>query len=160
MEDLYDRYGAALYGVALRIVKRQVFAEEVVQDAFVKIWKNIDRYDSDKGRFFTWMYNITRNEAIDKKRSRENRYRDKTNSLDTTVYKDVPGSYTETKVDDIGVKNLLNSLDDESKVVLDMVYFQGYTHREVADETGKPLGTVKTKVRRALIKLRSVLVKE
>lgn len=160
MEELYDRYGPALYGVALRIVKRQVFAEEVVQDAFLKVWKNIDRYQPEKGRFFTWLYNITRNEAIDKRRSKEKRQVDKTKTIDATVYKIETGIYTETKVEDIGIKQLLNALDDDTKAVMDLVYFQGYTHQEVAEHTGKPLGTVKTKVRRALIKLRSVLVKE
>jgi len=155
--ELYDRYAGAIYGMVMRIVKKPEFAEEIVQDTFVKVWNNIESYDRTKGKFFTWIYNIARNEAIDKRRSKENKALEKTKSMDANVYSVESSNYSETKIEDIGVKQLLDHLDEESKMILDLVYFQGYTHQETADETGTPLGTIKTKVRRGLIKLREVL---
>lgn len=156
--ELYDRYAGAIYGMVLRIVKKQEFAEEIVQDTFVKVWRNIDSYDQTKGKFFTWIFNIARQEAIDKKRSKENKALEKTKSMDANVYNVESSNYSETKIEDIGVKQLLEHLDEESRMILDLVYFQGYTHQETAEKTGTPLGTVTTKVRRGLIELSAVLV--
>lgn len=158
--DLYDQYSSAFYGQALRILNNEALAQEAVQDTFLKIWNNIDQYDDSKGRLFTWMYRLARNEAIDRKRSKDFKQSNKTVSLENDVSNTETDNFTQTKVDDIGVKQLLNLLDDDTRGILDMVYFQGYTHKEVADLTETPLGTVKTKVRRAIIKLRSVLIKE
>ncbi|NND04826.1 MAG: RNA polymerase sigma factor [Saprospiraceae bacterium] len=156
---MYDRYAGAIYAMVLRIVRKQEFAEEIVQDTFLKVWKNIDQFDESRGKFFTWIYNIARNEAIDKKRSKEKKVFEKTKSMDANLYSVESSNYSEIKVEDIGVKKLLEHLDEESRTILDLVYFHGYTHQETADETGTPLGTVKTKIRRGLIKLREVLVK-
>jgi len=158
--DLYDRYAAAFYGQAVRILGSETMAQEVVQDTFLKIWNNISQYNDSKGKFFTWMYRIARNEAIDRKRSKENKQSEKTTSIEKSVYTEEADDSTIREVDGIGVKKLLNILDDDSKQILDLVYFQGYSHSEVADLIKTPLGTVKTRVRRAILKLRSSLVKE
>ncbi|MCB0664182.1 MAG: sigma-70 family RNA polymerase sigma factor [Saprospiraceae bacterium] len=160
LTDLYDHYSAAFYGQALRILNNESLAQEAVQDTFLKIWNNIDQYDDRKGRLFTWMYRLARNEAIDRKRSKDFKQSNKTIPLESNVSNTEADDSTATKVDDIGVKQLLNLLDDDTRGILDLVYFQGFTHSEVADLTETPLGTVKTKVRRAIIKLRSVLIKE
>ena len=160
LSDLYDYYGAAFYGQAHRITDSETLAQEAVQDAFLKIWNNIHQYDDSKGKLFTWMYRIARNEAIDKKRSKENRLSDKTTSINDTVYSYEADNSTAKNVEDIGVKQLLNMLDADSKGIMELVYFQGYTHSEVAELTKTPIGTVKTKVRRAILKLRSSLIKE
>ena len=160
LSDLYDHYGAAFYGQALRILDSSSLAQESVQDTFLKIWNNINQFDDSKGKLFTWMYRIARNEAIDKKRSKEIRHAEKTISLENNVGNYEADSSTVNNIDDIGVKQLLNLLDDDTKGILELVYFQGYTHAEVADMTKTPLGTVKTKVRRAILKLRSFLIKE
>jgi len=156
---LYDQYGGALYGVAIRIVGSDVFAEEVLQDAFVKIWKNVDQYDEGKGRLFTWMMRIVRNEAIDKRRSAEVNRMAKTGSIDENVYTIDQVNQTEIKVDDIGIKDLLRNLNEEDQKILDLIYFQGYTHVQAAELLDMPLGTVKTKLRKGISKLREILVK-
>ncbi|NND33074.1 MAG: sigma-70 family RNA polymerase sigma factor [Saprospiraceae bacterium] len=160
LSQLYDQYGAALYGQAYRILGSEQSAQEAIQDAFLKIWNNIDSYDESKGKFFTWMYRIARNEAIDKKRSKENRITEKTVQLDFNVYDTEADQSTVSNVEDIGVKDLLGLLDHDSRNIMDLVYFKGYTHTDVAKLNDIPLGTVKTKVRRAILKLRASLIKE
>ena len=154
---LYDHYSPALYGIVHRIVGQEDVAEEVLQDAFVKIWDKISTYDSDKGRLFTWMLNITRNLAIDKLRSKEFRHNTKTDRLDNTVSSMSPTLYVEQQMKDHGLINLLHKLSPEQQMIVDLVYFKGYTHSEVAEEYDMPLGTVKTRLRAAIIKLRKLL---
>ncbi len=154
---LFDQYGGALLGVAKRIVGTKERAEEVLKDAFLKVWKNIEKFDSEKGRLFTWMLQITRNEAIDKRRSRISKEDEKTSSLDLHVYKLEEKDFEEMKIGDIGLRNVIAGLEDDAQEILNLIYFKGYTHKDVADQTGMPLGTVKTKLRRAILELRKVL---
>lgn len=154
---LYDHYSPTLYGIIHRIVKQEDVSEEVLQDAFVKIWDKIDTYDSGKGRLFTWMLNITRNLAIDKLRSKEFTYTGKTDRLDNTVSSVSPDLYVEQQMKDHGLINLLRHLSPEQQMIVDLIYFKGYTHSEVAKEFDMPLGTVKTRLRAALVKLRKLL---
>ena len=154
---LYDHYSPALYGIVHRIVGQDDVAEEVLQDAFVKIWDKIATYDADKGRLFTWMLNITRNLAIDKLRSKEFTYSTKTDRLDNIVSSASPTLYVEQQMKDHGLINLLHTLSPEQQMIVDLIYFKGYTHSEVADEFDMPLGTVKTRLRAAIIKLRKLL---
>jgi len=129
----------------------------VLQDAFMKIWNNISSYDSRKGSLFTWMLNVTRNLAIDKKRSKEFSYKNKTDSLDITVSKITPSMYVEQKVKDHALVKLFQHLSPDQQMVIHLVYFKGYTHSEIAEEFNIPLGTVKTRLRAALMKLRKIL---
>ena len=154
---LYDHYSPALYGIIHRIIGQEDVAEEVLQDAFIKIWDKIATYDADKGRLFTWMLNITRNLAIDKLRSKEFTYTKKTDRLDTTVFSISPTMYVEQQMRDHGLINLLHHLSPEQQMIVDLIYFKGYTHSEVAEEFDMPLGTVKTRLRAALVKLRKLL---
>lgn len=154
---LYDHYSPALYGIVHRIVGQEDVAEEVLQDAFVKIWEKISTYDADKGRLFTWMLNITRNLAIDKLRSKEFTHSSKTDRLDNTVSSMSPTLYVEQQMKDHGLINLLHNLSPEQQMIVDLIYFKGYTHSEVAKEFDMPLGTVKTRLRAAIIKLRKLL---
>ncbi len=131
---LYDHYSPALYGIVHRIVGQEEVAEEVLQDTFVKIWDKIATYDSDKGRLFTWMLNIARNLAIDKLRSKEFTHIQKTDRLDTTVSSMSPTMYVEQKMKDHGLVNLLRQLSPEQQMIVDLIYFKGYTHSEVAQE--------------------------
>lgn len=154
---LYDKYSAALYGVASRIIKNDDVTEEVLQDVFVKIWNKIDQYDASKGRFFTWMMNLTRNASIDKLRSKEISRSSKTDSLDDYVYSFDRENSTEMSIDAIGVKSLMNDLVDDQKFILQKIYFEGFTHTEIADEYDIPLGTVKSRLRSALKHMRQKL---
>ncbi len=152
---LYDKYGAALFGAAQRIVQDEDVTAEVVQDIFLKIWNKIAMYDSKKGRLFTWMLNLTRNAAIDKIRSKEIKRSAKTDSIDEYVYTIDRQNSTETSVDGIGVRELMDDLVEEQRFVLLKVYFEGFSHSEIADEYDIPLGTVKSRLRSALKHLRN-----
>ncbi|MDO8970709.1 MAG: RNA polymerase sigma factor [Saprospiraceae bacterium] len=150
---LYEAYGGALFGVVLRIVQQRELAEQVLQDTFVKAWKNGASYDTTKGRLFTWLLNIARNTAIDATRTAHYQKSRKTDSLDSLVHS--PGGQS-LNPDQIGVRELVNRLDEKYKTLIDMVYFRGYTQEEVAEETGIPLGTVKTRLRYAINELRGI----
>lgn len=154
---LYDHYSPTLYGVVYRIVEKEDIAEEVLQDTFVRIWDKIATYDPNRGRLFTWMLNIARNLAIDKRRSKEFTYTDKTDRLDNIVSYAGPDMYVEQQMKDHGLINLLRHLSPEQQMIVDLIYFKGYTHSEVAKEFDMPLGTVKTRLRAALLKLRKLL---
>ena len=154
---LYDNYSGALFGVISAIIADPETARDVLQEAFVNIWRKIESYDPTKGRLFTWMMNVARNAAIDKVRSKG--YRDSlknypiSENVDTTNI----GSATFTQVDDVGLKKVLGKLKEESRVLIDLSYFQGYTHEEIAKILNIPLGTVKTRIRSALLHLRTMI---
>lgn len=157
MDYLYNHYSSALYGVISRIINNEDIAEEVLQDAFLRIWDRIDSYDASKGRLFTWMLNIARNLAIDKTRSREISKDKKTDDIDNLVNRIDRREQAEQKVETIGLKEVLTRLPEEQKFVVEYLYLKGYTQSELAEEFGIPLGTVKTRLRLAMIELRSLL---
>jgi RNA polymerase sigma-70 factor (ECF subfamily) len=150
---LYDAYGAALFGVVLRIVQQRELAEQVLQDTFVKAWRNGASYDTSKGRLFTWLLNIARNTAIDATRTAHFQKSKKTDSMDALVYK--PGGES-IQPDLIGLNEIVNQMDEKYRMLIDLIYFKGYTQEEVAEETGIPLGTIKTRLRYAINELRGV----
>jgi RNA polymerase sigma factor (sigma-70 family) len=154
---LYDHYSGALYGVIFRIIKKEEIAEEVLQDVFVKIWNRFDQYDASKGKLFTWMLNITRNQAIDRTRSKEISKEQKTRDIVNVVNRIDSKEYTEQRIEGIGVKEILKNLPEEQKFVVEQLYFQGYSQSELAEEFNIPLGTVKTRLRLAMQHLRSTL---
>jgi RNA polymerase sigma factor (sigma-70 family) len=156
LEYLYDHYSASLYGVILKIVVREEIAQEVLQDTFIKVWEKADSYDSQKGRLFTWMLNIARNLAIDRIRSKEFSQFNKTNSGFQNVHI-VDQNQGDTKTDGIGMDNVLNQLPAEQKLLIDMMYFKGFSQSEISKELDMPLGTIKTRVRSAMTKLRELL---
>ncbi len=157
---LYTHYSGAIYGMILRIVTDEDIAQEVLQDAFMKFWDKIELYDSSKGRLFTWMANISRNLSIDKLRSKEIVKAGKTDDIDNYV-SDISGRGTsQQNVDGIGVKELIESLREEEKFVMVMVYFKGYTQSEVSKEFDIPLGTIKTRLRMGLQHMRKLLQRE
>ncbi|MEQ9402463.1 MAG: sigma-70 family RNA polymerase sigma factor [Cyclobacteriaceae bacterium] len=157
MSYLYDNYSGAIFGAILRIVGEESIAEEVLQDAFMKFWNKIDQYDSSKGRFFTWMINISRNLSIDRLRSKELKKAGKTDDIRDYVTGITDSNSSDQQTDAIGVKELMKDLRDEEKFILEMVYFKGYSQSEIAKEFNIPLGTVKTRLRMALKNMRKVL---
>ncbi len=154
--ELYDNYGDAFYGTALRMVRNEELAQEVVQDSFMKIWNSIESYQSKKSRLFTWMINILRNTAIDKLRSRDFKSSEKSDPIDQYVYTINKNRYTELPIDSLGIKDGLKDLKKDQRDIIEWVYFGGYTQSEIAREYGIPLGTVKTRLRSALIELRRI----
>ncbi len=151
----YDHYGKAIYGVIMQVVPNQEAAEDILQEVFVKIWKNIASYEPAKARLFTWVLNIARNSAIDHTRSKEFNKGGKTISLSDNVHsgsKAVQNHYP-----DAGLKKIVDSLPEESRRLLELSYFLGYTHEEIAEILNLPLGTVKTRLRTTIIELRKRL---
>ncbi|GAA4442096.1 ECF RNA polymerase sigma factor SigK [Ravibacter arvi] len=152
---LYGHYSGALYGVILAIVRDREHASDLLQDAFVKIWRQIHTYDSSKGRLFTWMLNITRNGAIDFLRSKEFR----TNIQNQELTEFVSNSVADdpTREDYIGLRALTGTLKEEFRILIEYAYFQGYTQEETAAKLNMPVGTVKTRLRAALQQLRMLM---
>ncbi len=155
-EYLYDHYSAALYGVVLKIVKDEERAADVLQESFLKVWRNIGSYSSEKGTLFTWMLNISRNTAIDLLRTES--------KADQKVIRlDVVSEMEHESVDgwnhfvyEMDVKPWVMRLAPERRVPIELVYFQGYTHEEAADRLSIPLGTLKSRIRKGLQELRAV----
>ena len=154
---LYDNYSAALYSIILQILKETELANDVMQEVFVNIWRKIASYDPAKGRLFTWMLNIARNASIDMLRSKSYQNSQKNQELPDNVYKGVANQAVLQNVDNIGLKKVLEKLKPEHRVLVELAYFKGYTHEEIAEMMAIPLGTVKTRIRNALIQLREYL---
>ena len=159
MRELFTHYGGALMTLIEPVVTHPETAEEVLHDVLLKIWDNIEAYDADKSRLFTWMARIARNAAIDKVRSKSYRKQRKTDELPTIVGNDSKLSETPT-MEHIGVAKLLQHLDAEHRAIINLLFLKDYTQSEAADELDIPLGTVKTRSRRALMQLRTLLQSE
>lgn len=153
---LYENYSGALNGIIMRMVDDVQLAEDILQEAFVKIWNNFKQYDQDKGRLFTWMVNITRNLTIDTIRSKGYKKQQKISQDENAVtnYKESSGS---AKIDSIGMSRQLASLKPEFKKLIDLAYYFGYTQEEISQQLNIPLGTVKTRMRSAIIELRKMM---
>jgi RNA polymerase sigma-70 factor, ECF subfamily len=155
--ELYKRYSAALYGVLRRVVRDEELAQDLLQEAFVKIWKNIDRYDVSRGTLFTFMLNVARNLGIDKLRSAEFSRAKQTDRLDDFVgLAEASASYASPE-DGIGLNTVIDQLKPDHKELIHLIYYKGYTQAEVAEALQMPLGTVKTRLRAALLVLRGHL---
>jgi len=158
--QLYDRFSGVLLGIILTRVNDTGIAENLLQDVFIKAWRRRELYDPAKGRIFTWLYNITRSVCIDHLRSKAHKQAkasvlsDDLSSLVTGIQND---SYL---ADGIGVREMVNNLRTEEKEVIELMYFKGFTQREIADIMNIPLGTVKTRMRRAIKNLRTIFTKD
>jgi len=154
---LYDNYSPALFGIISQIVPDRELASDILQDVFINIWRKIASYDDTKGRLFTWMLNIARNAAIDKVRSRPYQDSLKNQPLAENVNSTAANSVINPQVNDVGLKKLVYKLKEDYRVLIDLSYFQGFTHEEIAKLLNIPLGTVKTRIRSALIQLRTLI---
>jgi RNA polymerase sigma-70 factor, ECF subfamily len=157
---LYDHYSAALYGLILKWIKDPEAAQNLLQDVFVKAWRSRELYDSSKGKIFTWLYNIARHICIDHLRSKAYK-KSKASVLSDDMSVIIPAGNTDNMTPDtIGLRKLVNTLRGEEKEVIEMMYFKGYTQREIAEIMGTPLGTVKTRMSRAIKNLRYYFKKD
>jgi RNA polymerase sigma-70 factor, ECF subfamily len=154
---LYDNYAGALNGIIHRMIDDSQLAEDILQEAFVKIWNNFKQYDQTKGRLFTWMVNITRNLTIDTLRSKGYKKQRKISQDENSVsgYKE-SGSGAE-RFDTMGLRKQVSALKPEQKIIIDLAYFGGYTQEEISKEMNIPLGTVKTRMRSAIMELRKMI---
>jgi RNA polymerase sigma-70 factor (ECF subfamily) len=155
-EILYDNYAPVLLGVISRIIRNKETAEDILSETFIKIANSFQQYDASKGRLFTWMINIARNLSIDKLRSKEYRNTLNTSSFDSQAA-DLNRKFT-TSINPVhsDIKLITASLDPAYKTLIDLAFFKGYTHVEIAEELQLPLGTVKTRIRKAISCLRQL----
>jgi len=151
---LYQMYADNICGVINVILKDPERSQELCNDVFIKIWEKSDQYDTSKGRFFTWILNIARNTAIDELRSKSHKNQKKNLSVESLV-----GIYENSedlngKIDTIGLQSLLKGLKDKCILLIDLLYFKGFTQKEVAKELKTPIGTIKTRLRSCISEIR------
>ncbi|MBN9298675.1 MAG: sigma-70 family RNA polymerase sigma factor [Filimonas sp.] len=151
---LYDNYAGALNSVISGILPNQEEATDVLQEVFVKIWRQIEKYDDAKGRLFTWMLNIARNTSIDRLRNKDYQHNQQNLELTESVYE---SGVTQPNIDKIGLRKVVHLLKDEYKILVELSYFEGYTQDEISKMLNIPLGTIKTRLRTALVQLRSLI---
>ena len=154
---LYDNYAPALNGVIYKMVEDKELAEDILQETFIKIWNNFGSYNSNKGRLFTWMINLTRNLTIDTLRSKGYKNQSKIHNDENSVNNLADNSKGAEQFDSLGVRKHLDLLKNDQKQIIDLAYFSGLTQDEIAKFLGIPLGTVKTRMRAAIIELRKRL---
>jgi len=154
--EILSKYGDALFGIIFRIVQSKEVAEEVLQDTCVKIWKYADKYDNNKGKIFTWCLNIARNTAIDKIRTQRFQRQKASKNIEDSVSNSVAFS-EEMQVRDVGLHQQIDNLEEKYRIIIDLLYLQGYTQQEVTDKLEIPLGTVKSRSKIAIRELRKLL---
>ncbi len=154
---LYERYGRIVYSLTLRVLQNPALAEEATQDTFIKVWRKSTRWDPAKGRLSSWLLTVARYTAIDRLRSEQRQ------SPDTADIDAVPPIAGEGGIPDAAelldsrqLQRLLGQLPVEQAEVIQLAFFQGLTHSELAERLGLPLGTVKTRVRLGLKKLKGL----
>ncbi len=157
-EKLYEMFSESMLGVIYNIIRDHETSEEILQDVFVKVWNKSDTYDASKGRFFTWILNISRNAAIDYTRSK--RFNKKKQNLSSDLFVGIleNDENLEGKTDAIGIKKYVSKLKDRCIQLIDLIYFKGYTHSEAAEKLEIPIGTVKTRNRSCIMKLREMVL--
>jgi RNA polymerase sigma factor (sigma-70 family) len=157
-EHLYLYYKAAINTVIAQFITDDEIANDVLQEVFISVWKNIEKYDSSKGRLFTWLHTLARNNSINTLRSKGYKSQQKNDSLDNNVYSVDISSSSEININQIGLRKQVHLLREDYKNVLELSYFNGFTQEEIAQTLDIPIGTVKTRLRNALIELRKQFI--
>ena len=163
LETLYDRYSTLVYSVALRVLADRGLAEDIVQEVFLQLWRRPNSYDAAHGRFVAWLASVARNRSIDELRRRSRRMRieepgeDTSEQIPTQDRTADPQQEAVLEEERAAVRAAMDVLPPEQRRVLQLAYFGGLTQVEIARYTGYPLGTVKTRVRLGMQKLRLLL---
>jgi RNA polymerase sigma-70 factor (ECF subfamily) len=154
MAVLYDRYSPIPYAVALRVLGNTAAAEDVLQEVFLQLWRRPECFDANRGNLGPWLAVIARNRAIDllRKDPRETELADVAVELPVDFASDADRRQTVGKV-----RSVLREMAAPQRIALEMAYFEGLSHSEIAARTGEPLGTIKTRIRSGLLTLRKVL---
>ena len=151
---LYEMYAENICGVINVILNDPERSQELCHDVFIKIWEKSDQYDTSKGRFFTWILNIAKNTAIDELRSKSHKNQKKNLSVDSLVGIYENSEDLNDKIDTIGLQSLLKGLKDKCILLIDLLYFKGFTQKEAAKELKTPIGTIKTRLRSCISEIR------
>ena len=159
-EEIYDRHSRAVYGLVVRILQQAGTAEEVVQDVFLQLWRNAARYDEDRGPFVPWLLTLARNRALDTlrlKSERQRRREDQTEELPSITTTPAYEKDLDEKRRAERVRVLMASLAPQQKRAIELAYFEGLSHTEIAAALREPLGTVKSWIRNGLLRLKEGL---
>jgi RNA polymerase sigma-70 factor (ECF subfamily) len=152
MSELYDRYSSVVYGIALRVLQDAAGAEDILHDIFLQLWRKPDAFDSSRGSLGAWLAVIARHRSIDRLRQR----RPETDIEDVVIAGGTDlRDETERSLIIEKVRSVLGEMNADQRTALEMAYFQGLTHTEIAEKTGEPLGTIKTRIRSGLHTLRA-----
>lgn len=163
LADLYDLYNRLLYGMILSIVKSKPEAEDVLQEVFVNIWQKADSFKEKRGNVFSWIVTLTRNRAIDRLRSKGYKTQQKASANIDDPIITLEGDYYDPLETTIFserkrmVKKALSEIPEKQCKVLKIAYYQGMTQSEIADQLDIPLGTVKTRMRQGMLKMKDIL---
>ncbi len=160
-EQLYDRHSRAVYSLVLRILQQAGTAEEVVQDVFLQLWRNAERYDASRGPFIPWLLTLARNRALDTlrlKSERQRRREDQTEELPpvATASPEFEKQFDEKRRAE-KVRILMDLLNPQQRKAIELAYFEGLSHSEIAEALKEPLGTVKSWIRNGLLRLKEGL---
>jgi RNA polymerase sigma-70 factor (ECF subfamily) len=157
--QLYDATSARVFGLAVRIVRDPAQAEEVAQEAFLEIWRTASRFDPDKGSAQAWMLTIVHRKSVDRVRSAEASTRRDTTyeQRNQTIEHDSTADAAHASIEARRVRNAMESLTPVQREALELAYFGGYTHTEVASMLDLPVGTAKTRIRDGIIRLRDTM---
>jgi RNA polymerase sigma-70 factor, ECF subfamily len=167
--ELYDRYGRLVYTVAINVVWDAETAEEITQDVFMRAWEGAHSYRSDLAKVSSWLVSITRHRAIDELRRRGGRPENFRADWPEDIGQDQmngmpvlenPEGEVETILESRDIQHAIAGLPQDQRVVLNLAFFKGYSHSQIAEFLGEPLGTIKSRVRLAMLKLRDVLVEK
>lgn len=157
-QHLYLHYKGALFAVILQTIPDTEVASDILQEVFVTIWKNIGKYDPSKGKLFTWLHTIARNSAINTFRSKNFRDSQQNVSLQNLVYNADLGESYQMNVNQIGLRKQVALLRPDFREVVELAYFNGMTREEISERLNLPVGTVKSRLRNALMELRKHFV--
>jgi RNA polymerase sigma-70 factor (ECF subfamily) len=159
-EQLYDRHSRTVYGLLLRILQQAGTAEEVAQDVFLQLWRNAGQYDESRGPFVPWLLTLARNRALDTlrlKSERQRRREDQTEELPPVFAAPEYEKQLDEKLRGERVRALIGSLNPQQKKAIELAYFEGLSHTEIAAALKEPLGTVKSWIRNGLLRLKEGL---
>ena len=155
--QIYDMYSENIFGIINTIVKDAEVAEEVLQDVFIKVWDKSDSYSNEKGRFFTWLLNISRNAAIDKVRSKAYKNKQKNSDFENFSFFIKDDMDLDSISDGYGIRKFVEKLKPVCIKLIDLLFFKGYTQKEASETLDIPLGTVKSRNRSCLNSLRETI---
>ena len=165
LETLYDRYSRPVYSLVLRISQQATAAEEIVQDVFFHLWRHADRYDASRGPLEPWLFTMARNRALDflRLKSEKQRRLEDAYEIDPPPSAMTPAQAPELRIDQerraVKVRAVMAELPETQRRAIEMAFFDGLTHSEIAAALGEPLGTIKSWIRGGLLRLRESLEK-